>query len=72
MRFISIFKRPKLEKMALEEKITEDFYYTVEFKIDKLTKPDLDRILSMSSDFPQTQFREISKLPKTLAQKTSI
>ena len=71
MKF-SIFKQPKLEKMALEDKITEDFYYTVEFKIDKLTKPDMDRILSMISEFPQTQFREISKLPKTLAQKTSI
>lgn len=53
-------------------KITDDFVYTIEFRIDKLEKFNLDRILLLISEFPTAQYKELSKLPKTPEQKTSI
>ena len=58
--------------MALEDDLTDNYFYTVEFRIDKLYKQDMEKILKVINEFPQTQYREISKLPKSVAQKTSI
>jgi len=54
-----------------QKDISDGHYYTLEFRVSKLSRTQLDQIMALLQD-NNPQYKEFSKLPIKPEQKTSI
>lgn len=50
----------------------KDHKYNLEIRIENMSIEDLNRLKSVLSTIDKVQYKEFSKLPKTITERTSI